>query len=73
MGYLMNGLSSCINLLRGSTLGQATLIMTLSEKCMRTDRPNQPTQPKVKMWDNSGNYRPIKLKFNLQVPFGQWP
>ena len=55
MGYLRNGLSYCVNLLRGSTLGKATLIMTLSEKCMRTDRPNQPTQPKVKMWDNFGN------------------
>ena len=55
MGYLRNGLSYCVNLLRGSTLGEATLIMTLSEKYMRTGRPNQPTQPKVKLWDNFGN------------------
>ena len=55
MGYLKNGLSNCLDILHGSTLGQAPLIMTLSGKCTYTDRPNRPTQPKVKTWDNSGN------------------
>ena len=30
----------------------------------------QPTyQPKMKKWDNFGNFWPIKLKFGMQVPF----
>ena len=33
-------------------------------------RPAQPTyQPKMKKWDNFGNFWPIKLKFCMQAPF----
>ena len=59
MGYLKNGLSNCLDILHGSTLGQAPLIMTLSGKCTYTDRPNRPTQPKVKTWDNSGKLQAV--------------
>ena len=41
--------------------------MTVSKKFVHADRPKGPTHPKVKLWNNSGNFCPIKLKFGTQV------